>query len=94
MNLTPEQLKMIEEYAGLFLSWRDIAVLLDLNPDDFYQEWRKKSSEIFKSYQKGQILRKCSLRRPVIKMAEHGSPQAEMLADKFFSEQLISELDD
>lgn len=94
MNLTQEELNLIQEYAGLFLTLEDIAILLEKDPVPFRAEFQNKNSPLHKAYRKGQVTRKRDLRRPVIKMAEHGSPQAEILADKYITEQLLSELDD
>lgn len=94
MTFTADELKLVEEYAGLFLTWQDIAVLLDKDYVEFKAEFDQKGSELYKAYRRGQVMKKRDLRRPVIKMAEHGSPQAELLADKYINEQLMSELDE
>lgn len=93
MNLTTEELDKVREYAGLFLKPEDIAVLLDKNEALFKAQCILQDTEINKAYRKGQVEAKLKLRRPVIKIAEHGSPQAELLADKYINEQLMSEID-
>jgi hypothetical protein len=93
MQLTEEELTLIEEYAGLFLTWHDIATLLKKRPAEFKAAFDDKNSELFQAYSRGQVTSKLNLRRPVIKMAEHGSPQAEILAQKFIEEQQMAELD-
>lgn len=94
MEFTPEELEKVKEYAGLFLTWEDIAVLLEKNVDEFREEFRSKEGDLFRAYRFGQVSSKRDLRRPVIKMAGHGSPQAELLADKYISKQSLSELDE
>lgn len=94
MNFSEEELKQVEEYAGLFLTWEDIAVLLEKEISEFQEEFKNKNSQLFRAYRRGQAIKKRDIRRPVIKMAEHGSPQAELLVDKYISDQAISELDD
>lgn len=93
MPFTEEELKLVEEYAGLFLTWQDIAILLKKKLPEFKAAFDDKNSDLFASYSRGQVISKLNLRRPVIKMAEHGSPQAEILADKYITEQLMAELD-
>lgn len=93
MQTTKEDLEKIQEYAGLFLKPEDIAVLLDKHESHFKAECLIPGTEINKAYRKGQAEAKLKLRRPVIKMAEYGAPQAELLADKYINEQLMSELD-
>lgn len=94
MNFTDEELKKVKEYASLFLSLDDIAILLEKDADSFRDEFRDKFGELYKAYRYGQVISKKELRIPVIKMAKHGSPQAELLADKYISEQILSELDE
>jgi len=93
MTLNQDELDKIQEYAGLFLKPEDIAVLLEKPEAHFKAECLIPGSEINKAYRKGQVEAKLKLHRPVIKMAELGSPQAELLADKYISEQLMAELD-
>lgn len=93
MQLTPADIEKINEYAGLFMSLDDIAVLIGVPPEDLRAAFQDKSSEVHRAYRSGQVSAKLALRRPVIKLAEHGSPQAELLADKYISEQLMAELD-
>jgi hypothetical protein len=94
MEFTQEELDKVKEYAGLFLSLDDIAVLLEKDPEAFKEAFQDKNGSLFRAYRFGQAISKANLRRPVIKMASHGSPQAELLADKYISEQLLSELDE
>lgn len=94
MQLTPEEIEKVKEYAGLFLSLDDIAILVEKEADQFREEFRNKSSDLYRAYRQGQTISKMNLRRPVIKMAGHGSPQAELLADKYITEQSLSELDE
>lgn len=94
MELNAEELEKVKEYAGLFLSLEDIAILLEKDLESFRAAFRNKQSELYKAYRLGQVTSKANLRRPVIKMASHGSPQAELLADKYITEQSLSELDE
>lgn len=93
MQLTPEDIEKVKEYAAMFLTLDDIAVLICRDPEEIREAFLDKSSEFHKAYRIGQVTSKLTLRRPVIKLAEHGSPQAELLADKYISEQSMSELD-
>ena len=79
-----DQLKSVEEMAAALMSPAEIAILLNQDPDKFiYLALRKKDSEIYKAYQKGRLTTKLELRKKVITLAKAGSPQAEMLADKY-----------
>lgn len=94
MELSSEKLQQIKEHASDLLPWMDIAILIDVDPDEFKSELDNTSSQIYKKYKLGIAERKKKLRQPILKMAEHGSPQAELLADKYLTEQLIAESDD
>lgn len=94
MQFSVEDIEKLKEYAGLFLTLEEIAVLMDKDLEEFRADFRNKQSELYKAYRLGQVTSKANLRRPVIKMASHGSPQAELLADKYITEQSLSELDE
>lgn len=91
MNLSEEQLKAISDYAGLFLTPEEIAVLLDMDVQQFMAEIKSKKGLVYIHYMKGKTLAKKEIRENVLKMARHGSPQAEELAEKYISEQKIAE---
>jgi hypothetical protein len=93
MLFTTEELEKVKEYAGLFLSLEDIAILLEKDPYQVRECFHDSNSEFYKNYRLGQATARRDLRIPVLKMAKHGSPQAELLADKYISEQTLSELD-
>lgn len=66
---------------------REIAILFDLDPDSFEHEINHNtSSEIYKHYNKGRLQTKLDLRKKIIKLAIAGSPQAEVLADKYINQ--------
>jgi hypothetical protein len=91
MDLSEEQLNQIYTNAGIFLSPEEIAVLLDLDVHQFISEIKSKKGLIYIHYMKGKTLTKKEIRENVLKMARHGSPQAEELAEKYMSEQKIAE---
>jgi hypothetical protein len=94
MEITKDILAQIKEHSADLLPWKDIAYLVGIDPDEFKMELDNKKSKIHFAYRTGIAERKKKLRLPVLKMAEHGSPQAELLADKYLSEQSIAEADD
>ena len=91
MNLTDEELQEVYSNAELFLSPIEIAVLLDLDIPSFVQEINSKQGPVYMSYMKGKTTSKKAIRENVVKMARHGSPQAEELSEKYIAEQKISE---
>jgi hypothetical protein len=65
----------------------EIAILLNIDVDKFKYLTNSKYSDVaYKSFHKGRLQTKLILRKMVIKLAEKGSPQAELLADKYLRE--------
>lgn len=83
-----EVLAQIEEYADYFLTFKEIAVLVGVDVEVFQDT----DSEEYTAYYKGKTLAKLEIRKNIIKMARHGSPQAEQLADKYITNQELEEL--
>jgi hypothetical protein len=91
MNLTEEQLKEIEELAGLFLEPDEIAVLTNIDIEYFDQQLERKKGEVYIAYLRGKTQSKRDIHQNIIKMAKHGSPQAEELANLLFDKQKSAE---
>lgn len=93
MNFNDEQLKQVEEMSGALLPPADIAILLNLSPEDrdMFCEVVKThiNSAIFMAFHKGRLNTKFELRKTIIKLAKHGSPAAEPIAEKFITEQML-----
>lgn len=83
MTLNDQQLSEIEELAGLFLNPDEIAILLDIDADQLLAALTDKNSLAYKHYFRGKTSSKKTIRQNVIRMARHGSPQAEELADSY-----------
>lgn len=91
MILDETILKEIEELAGLFLDPEEIAVLLDLDPDKLIKVVSSKKGDAYLAYFRGKTKSKRDIHQNVVKMARHGSPQAEELAAQLIVKQSISE---
>lgn len=91
MILTDDQLMEIEELSGLFLSPREIAILMDLDGDRFAEIILAGNGKAYQAYFKGKTKSKKMIHENVIKMAKHGSPQAEELAREMIVQQKIEE---
>lgn len=87
MNLTTEQLDKLKEMAAALLPPDEIAILLELPPDqhDSFCEIVKnhQASPIYLAYHSGRLQTKFELRKMVIKLAKAGSPAAQQLAEKY-----------
>jgi hypothetical protein len=94
MELSEDKLILIKEHAYDLLPWKDIAFLIGADPVEFKRELDREQGSLYIAYRTGIAERKKKLRQPILKLAEHGSPQAELLADKFITEQSIAEADE
>lgn len=92
MNLTNEQIQQIEEMAAALLPADEIALLLKLpvaDRDMFVQITKNhKADPIYEAFHFGRLSTKLELRKTVIKLAKHGSPAAEPIAEKYIREQI------
>ena len=91
MILTDETLEQVRQMGALFLSPREIACLLDLDAEEFFSIMSDPSSDAYKTYLKGRTQSKMEIRTKVISLAKMGSPQAEMLAEKYIEENDIDQ---
>lgn len=86
---TPEQLQKIEELGGLFLSYREIAVLMDLSFEKFLEDMEYLKGAPYQAFFKGATLAKYEIRSKTITLAKMGSPPAQVLAEKYIQDQQI-----
>jgi hypothetical protein len=77
MENSQETLNQVREYAGLFFTVDEIAILLDLDVVQFRREIRGKTSALAKAYLKGKLESMADIRRLTVEFAKKGSPQAE-----------------
>lgn len=91
MKLSQEQLDKITEYAGLFLSPREIACLMGLDFEVFKESLFDGNHPASMAYLNGKTQSKYEIRKKVIDLAKKGSPQAEALAEKYIEEQSLQE---
>ena len=91
MNLNENQLEQVRELAGLFLAPNEIAVIIHVDIDPFVSAIADKSGIIYRNYLLGKSQAKQAIRENVVKMAKHGSPAAEELAERYIKEQELEE---
>ncbi len=84
MNLDKDILTKISEMASALMQPREIAILLDIDADDFeHHVNHNPSGDPALYYFKGRLQTKLELRQKIVQLAKAGSPQAEVLADKY-----------
>jgi len=93
MNLSEEQIQQIQDMASALLPASEIAILLGLSAQErteFCEIIKNHTnSEVYMAFHTGRLTTKFELRKTVIKLAKHGSPAAEPIAEKYLREQMI-----
>ncbi|MDR1984087.1 MAG: hypothetical protein LBQ28_04620 [Prevotellaceae bacterium] len=84
-------IELIEEYASLFFTVDEIAMMLDKDIQDFRREIKANKSESAKAYWKGKLKTQIELRKQTLQFAQKGSPQAETAMLDFLKKQTQSE---
>ncbi len=77
MKLSKEKLDQVKEYASLFFTIDEIAILLDLDVVEFRRQVRGKKSDLAQAYLKGKLESMADIRKLTVEFAKKGSPQAE-----------------
>ena len=94
MKLSDKDLKNIEKYAALFFTFKQIAILIDADIDEFITAVTDQKSNVFRAYQKGKLMKEAEIREQIIKMAEMGSPAAQDQALKLINKLKIENIAD
>ena len=72
---TAEQLKQVETYAGLCFTPSQIALILNINKNDFTNDF-KTNQQLQDSYNRGILLTEAQVRKATIDLAKGGSSAA------------------
>ncbi len=80
MNLNEEQLKEIEEYAGLMFTIKEIAIIMNLSCSDLKKEVQNENGNVYLSFKKGRLLIEAKIRKSIFDLAEDGSSPAHSLS--------------
>lgn len=86
-----ELIASIEEYAGLFLTIDEIALLLCIDAPALRREIRNGKTEHAKAYHRGKLTSMLEVRRQTVLFAKKGSPAAEALVNNYMSKQSSNE---
>lgn len=76
MTYTDEQLKEIEYYASIYLPVTDIAVILEMKPEDLRHDIHDQNCPAYFAYRKGKAQSKVQLHAQEMTLAKVGSPLA------------------
>lgn len=91
MTLTNTQIELIKHYTALLFKISDIALMIDVDPDELRDEIANKKTEVSKIYHTTKLLVISKLRAQEIEQAELGSNTAIELVTKYIQEQKLDE---
>ncbi|MFZ4413674.1 MAG: hypothetical protein ACOYOV_11360 [Bacteroidales bacterium] len=82
MNYKESELQTIEELAALFFKPSEIAIVLEINAEEFVAEIKLEEGEAYRRYKKGWLTSEIELRKSVFESATNGSnPAQNMMLD-------------
>lgn len=77
--LTDDQLDLVEDYASNFMTWKQIAILLQIDENEFRELLVDLNSPVRKRYNLGKTRSAYEISKSMVRLAKLGSPQAEIL---------------
>ena len=91
MHLNPAELKDLEEFASLFFSTPELAILLQQPLSYLKAEMQNPDSPVAAAIQRGRLLQEAKIRKSIIDLATQGSSPAQAIVLKLIQEFKISE---
>ena len=76
MQYTDEQLNMIEQFASIYLTITDIAIILEVAPEELREDVNNSGNQAYYRYRKGKAMSKVQLHQQEMTLAKVGSPLA------------------
>lgn len=76
MTYSDSDLARIEDLASIFIKISDIAVILDVPPEELRDDIASRSSPAYRAYRRGKVRSIIELRRQEMEFARAGSPLA------------------
>lgn len=86
MELTEEQLKEIQSFAEAFMDPDTIAMILQIDREEFRKEIRTENSPAYIAFMTGMLKTEAAIRKATITFAKQGSTPALTAAIKFRDE--------
>jgi hypothetical protein len=92
MDFTTDQIKEIEELAGLLFSPKEVLIIIGVF-DQSRVVTQLSNKDFSLAYQRGKLKSEAEIRRSVIELAKNGSAPAQMLADKIITQAKLNDID-
>jgi len=91
MELSEAQLVELEDFAGVFFSIKEIAIVMQLDENELRLAYENPQSMIHQTIQRGKLKQEAELRKVIFTLAKGGSSPAQNLAFKIIQEAKIDE---
>lgn len=88
-RLTKDDLGTIQQMAELFYCFEDICICLEIDTEEFYEDFSNKTGDFYRSYMTGYLTGDMKLRKSIQNSANNGSHPAQQLLLKMQEDLLI-----
>lgn len=89
--MTLPQTELIEEYASMFFTIKEIALLINCSEIELRNQISNVNHDFHQAYNRGKMKTTLMVRKQEIELARLGSPVAIELMQKYMSSQIIDE---
>lgn len=86
LNLTEEQLGMLEEMGSVFFNHKQCAIVLQVSFNELQNDMLNDQSAAYQAYERGRLQTLLEVRKNAIAMARNGSSPAQNLVEKMLSD--------
>lgn len=76
IDYTPQQLEQVEKLASIYMKITDIALVIEVDPDELRADISNEKSEVSRRYRRGKANSKAELLAQEMQLAKVGSPLA------------------
>ena len=92
-DITSDDLEEVTRLAGLFIPPRDIAIMLEIDINEFIEASETVGSAIYLAFYSGRLQGEVDLRESIQKMATAGSVPAQQMMLDFHKQSKIQMID-
>lgn len=76
MDYNEQQLKTVEDCASVYMTIKDIALIIEVDDTQLRADIANESSEVSRRYRRGKAVSKLELHKQEMQLAKVGSPMA------------------
>lgn len=76
MDYSKEQLEQVEKLATVYMPITDIALIIEVNPEELRADIADETTEVSRRYRRGKAITKLELHTQEMQLAKVGSPLA------------------